>query len=409
MINQVFKYKRSELCAGPGSADYWENIRNMWKISQTSLAKIGSVETAGFRNLITSLIRTDQNNVISPASLYCGLLFLADLCSENARNEILNVLFCSHTNPHIISETIKTGITEETSDARCHMSASVWANAHVPLHIDSIQTICQAHQADAFTGVMGSEEINAAIQTWINESTESMLSSDSSSMQTDYDTIFEFFATSCLKAVWSDPFWPANTDTGLFHVNEKTDVQCAYMNSREKTLCFCGNQFTAVSKDLRSDSQMWFILPKAGVLLKQLIENASVKRLLSNPSGMLLSEYEVSMSIPKFDISSNLDIKPALQSMGIRSVFDIQAADSSPVAKDIPLLLRKADHVSRIQISEEGVEAASYTDFSIAASALPLKTKKLSFKLDRPFLFAITKGNKVPLYVGAVVNPTQMR
>ena len=69
MINQVFKYKRSELCAGPGSADYWENIRNMWKISQTSLAKIGSVETAGFRNLITSLIRTDQNNVISPASL----------------------------------------------------------------------------------------------------------------------------------------------------------------------------------------------------------------------------------------------------------------------------------------------------------------------------------------------------
>ena len=41
-----------------------------------------------------------------------------------------------------------------------------------------------------------------------------------------------------------------------------------------------------------------------------------------------------------------------------------------------------------------------------AAAGMPNRVKRLEFKLDRPFLFSISKEDKIPLYVGAVIDPS---
>ena len=122
---------------------------------------------------------------------------------------------------------------------------------------------------------------------------------------------------------------------------------------------------------------------------------------------MPLEERDVSMRIPKFDVTSGIDMKAALQAMGIKSVFDERSLPFSRISEDPRLFLGKADHTARVKITEDGVEAASYVDSGIAVAGIPERIKRMRFDLDRPFLFAVTKGNRIPLYVGAVVDPLE--
>ena len=179
------------------------------------------------------------------------------------------------------------------------------------------------------------------------------------------------------------------------------------MNGRERTRCLCGQQFTAVSKELQLDYKMWFIRPNDGVSLHNLIGSETVNKLLTTPAEMPLEEIDVSMSIPKFDITSKVDMKKAMNAMGIKSVFSETMTPFAEISNDPRLYLSKANHAARVKINEDGVEAASYVEFGIACAGLPPEVKRMNFKLDRPFLFAITKNGKLPLYVGTVVNPVE--
>ncbi len=60
----------------------------------------------------------------------------------------------------------------------------------------------------------------------------------------------------------------------------------------------------------------------------------------------------------------------------------------------------------RVTTDEEGVEAAAYTVFSLSATPVRRKCpEELDFVLDRPFLFAITGQDGLPLFVGVVNQP----
>lgn len=59
----------------------------------------------------------------------------------------------------------------------------------------------------------------------------------------------------------------------------------------------------------------------------------------------------------------------------------------------------------RVTTDEEGVEAAAYTVFSLSATSAGEMPEELDFVLDRPFLFAITGQDGLPLFVGAVNHP----
>lgn len=68
------------------------------------------------------------------------------------------------------------------------------------------------------------------------------------------------------------------------------------------------------------------------------------------------------------------------------------------------IFLSKADHAARVAIDEEGVTAAAYTVMMMAGTAAPPE-EEMDFVLDRPFLFAITGADGLPLFVGVVNRP----
>ena len=148
---------------------------------------------------------------------------------------------------------------------------------------------------------------------------------------------------------------------------------------------------------------MWFILPDEGYTTADVLTDGQYMQMILQQSWENEKWMKVNLSIPKFDVSSTMDLKDGFQKMGITDVFSEGAADFTGISAEVPIFLTAANQSVRVQIDEEGVKAAAYIEFPGATSPMPPE-QIIDFILDRPFVFAITT-NSIPLFVGAVKNP----
>ena len=116
----------------------------------------------------------------------------------------------------------------------------------------------------------------------------------------------------------------------------------------------------------------------------------------------------IHLSMPKFDVSSDLDLIEGLKALGVTDVFDgaVSTFDPLDASTDDPLFVSQARHAARVKVDEEGCEAAAYTVIMTApGSALAEPLDEVDFILDRPFLFAVTGDSGLPLFTGVVNQP----
>ena len=92
-----------------------------------------------------------------------------------------------------------------------------------------------------------------------------------------------------------------------------------------------------------------------------------------------------------------------LAQLGMTDVLDGIKSDFTPLtAANDSLALTQAKHAARVKIDEDGCEAAAYTILSVCETAAMPPEEIVEFKLDEPFLFAITGAVGLPLFAGIV-------
>lgn len=147
------------------------------------------------------------------------------------------------------------------------------------------------------------------------------------------------------------------------------------------------------------------LLPDEGVSVDELLTDEDVGALLTAPS-----EWEqqrkmlIHLSMPKFDVSSEFDLREALTALGITDVFDPSVSDFSPMTDDVDsIYVSKAQHDVRVTVDEDGVEAAAFTVMAMSGAGAPAdEVEEIDFTVDRPFLFAIMSDDNLPLFAGVV-------
>ena len=151
---------------------------------------------------------------------------------------------------------------------------------------------------------------------------------------------------------------------------------------------------------------MWFLLPDEGVSVDELLKDEETMRFLTEKENWENQMYlTVNLSVPKFDAASDLDLIADLKALGITDVFDSAVSDFSPAAKDAEgLFLSQAKHAARVAIDEKGCIAAAYTVMAVCGAGAP-PHEEIDFVVNRPFLFAITGSDGLPLFIGVVNRP----
>ena len=78
----------------------------------------------------------------------------------------------------------------------------------------------------------------------------------------------------------------------------------------------------------------------------------------------------VNLSVPKFKVSEKTDLIETVRALGVTDALDTDLADFSPLTGDKEnLYLSKADHAATLEIDENGVTGAAYTELGISETA----------------------------------------
>uniref|UniRef100_A0A8C3TN87 Serpin B6 n=1 Tax=Catharus ustulatus TaxID=91951 RepID=A0A8C3TN87_CATUS len=95
----------------------------------------------------------------------------------------------------------------------------------------------------------------------------------------------------------------------------------------------------------------------------------------------------VNVSLPRFKVEEDYELKPVLSSMGMPEAFESGKADFSGISSGRELVLSEVIHKSLVEVDEEGTEAAAATAMHRFGFSSVMGTAE--FTADHPFLFFI--------------------
>ena len=391
---------------------YWETY-DLWKAEADSRNAIKEFAVASLSQFFTEasaefLSSQNNENVLwSPINAYIGLSMLAEITDGDSRNEILDLFGVSDI------ETLRSQVSavwesvyEDDGNEICTLANSLWLEDGLDYNQDTMNNLAYHYYASVYQTDLGSDSANKSIGNWLNKNTGGMLKDRTDKIDLSPETILALYSTLFFQAKWSDEFNSKNNTDAIFHgLNGDTNV--TYMN---KKLCqmnyYWHDDFSAVALSLKNGSTMWFILPDEGKTTADVLNGGAYGEMISlgdGEDGWQNKKYmKVNLSVPKFDVSSTVNLKDGLNKMGVTKVFDMESADFTAITSDSPVYVTAVNQSARVEIDEKGVKAATYIEIPGCGSAMPPE-EIIDFVLDRPFVFVISKGN-LPLFTGVVNN-----
>lgn len=350
--------------------------------------------------------RAGENKACSPINIYMALAMLAELTDGESRRQILSVLG-SPDLPALRAEASAVWNANYCDDGAVAsiLASSLWLNEDVAFRQETLDALAKHYYAASFRGKMGTAGFNRALQAWLSEQTGGLLKEQASGLEMQPETILALAATIYFRAKWSGEFSDSRTGPGIFHA-AGGDVTRDFMRRSETNVLYRSGRFSAVAKGLEGSGAMWFLLPEEGVTPEALLADRDTLDFLLDGGQEAESRYlTVNLSVPKFDIVSDMELSAGLRTLGIRDVFDADASDFSPLTDQRQdIFLSRVQHAARAAIDEDGVTAAAYTVMMMDATSMP-PPERVDFTLDRPFVFAITGADGLPLFVGVVHDP----
>ena len=350
--------------------------------------------------------RTDslnQNPVWSPVNAYIGLAMAAEIAGGNSRQQILD-LFNTANIATLRSQVsaVWESIYQDDGNEICILGNSLWIDDETRFHQEAADALSYHYYADVFQADLVKPQTGKDIQNWLNNHTGGLLKDQVKNITLTDDMILALYSTIYFQAKWSDEFDAAQNTTDVFH-SPGGDTTATYMNAQLRQMnYYWGEHFSAVALNLKNGSRMWFILPDEGSSTNEVLSDGEYLDMIADTWEN--SNYmKVNLTIPKFDVTAQLQLRQGLEKLGVTDIFDMAKSDLSGGVETVPAWFSAANQATRVQIDETGVKAAAYIELPACGAAAPPE-EIIDFVLDRPFLFVIT-SSQIPLFAGVVNMP----
>ena len=348
------------------------------------------------------------NAVYSPANLYLALSMLTETVDGETRAQLLDLLGAED------EETVRTtanaiwrSLYTDSATGRTLLANSLWLSERQVYKTETVERLANDYYASVFSVPMGTGDTNKAVQAWLNTNTGGLLADAAKNIETKPETVMLLLSALYFKDQWLDEFYASDTREDTFTAADGTEQRVDFMHKTEDRASYVrGEGYTVAQLAFRGGESMIFLLPDEGTALAPLLRGeAALADLFTDVYDSDEAQTaKLVWSVPKFDVSSDLELTDALKSLGVTDAFDDTRADFSPLADfDEPVAVTQVQHAARVKIDEEGCEAAAFTAIvAECTAAMPEDLPVVEMDLDRPFAFAITGADGLPLFVGAV-------
>ena len=343
----------------------------------------------------------EGNGVYSPISLWFALAMLAETTDGDSRREILDALGAEDVEQlWEWADSLWHALYTDDGTAAVLLGTSMWLDRGVDFNQDTLDALAEHYYAGSYQMPMGTGEADQALADWTAEQTRGLIGAEGKVLETTPDTLMVLASTLYAMGRWVNEFQPENNTDDIFTAADGTQQQTEFMHRTEDANFIRREGYQAAALNSTA-GQVVFVLPDEGVAPRDLLADPDFLGSLDvyGEDGIY---GEVQWSLPKFDVSSDLDLKSTLTGLGITSVLDPEASDFSPLTSTEPVWLDQAKQIARVQVDEQGFQAAAVTLLAMAGGGAPEDDPRICvMDLDRPFLFVIRSGDAV-LFAGVV-------
>ena len=254
------------------------------------------------------------------------------------------------------------------------------------------------------------------INKWVDEKTNHMIPSVLDKI--DESFILGLASALAIDVKWQSPFECTGTTSEEFTKidNSKMNVEMMHETYKYTAKYIKTEDATGIILPYRTDSndvELEFvgILPNNSVndfvnsLTKEKINN------LFENVKVASEKLHIHLSLPRFTYDFTFDkFMDALKNIGINEVFNAERANLSRMITDVKAYVGEAIHKTKIELNEEGTNAAAITFFGVDGAMMIPKEEyeEVIVKFNKPFIYMIREKNTGEiLFFGSVYEPNK--
>ena len=371
--------------------------------------------TAGDAAFGLDLLRAtagDENLMLSPYSIATALSMLYPGAKGATAEEIAAVLHLDVPDETLqaVRNAIETALSaapepagpdDERQPFTIHPANSAWGQGGFPFLDEYLEVLASQYGAGLrlvdFSG--DPEAARDAINSWVEDATEERIKDLIPEGAIDPSTRLALVNAIWFYANWETQFAKDSTTNDPFTLTGGEEVTVPMMHETIHTEYASNDLFAAVRLPYSGDASMVVAIPKNGSPADL------VDKLTAADLAIAWDSAEVNVSVPSFQIDSDVPLKQALEELGIVQAFDPTAADLSGITTAEQLYVSDAFHKTFIAVDESGTEAAAATALIVGLTSAQVG-EPITFTADRPFLFWIEHNSTGEmLFLGQVTDP----
>ncbi|MFZ4581185.1 MAG: serpin family protein [Paludibacter sp.] len=341
----------------------------------------------------------ETNLFISPLSVSVALGMAWNGANGQTKTEMETALKMSGMTVSDINnyyKVMQSTLPSMDPTTKLSIANSLWYKTGFPVKTDFLKV-----NTDYFNAYVKEMDFSKAwavdtINNWCSAKTNKMIPTVLTEIPSDI--VMYLVNAVYFKGIWRKKFDKANTKEANF-TNELGNAMKVNMMYQKDTFGYKSDAF-AQYLDMPYGNKafsMTVILPADGKTPNDVLTSLTEEKWNSIISYMPTSEVEV--YLPRFSNKNNLSLIPPLQNMGMNLAFS-DYADFTKIA-DANLLISSIKHVTNIEVTELGTEAAAVTIIGVGVTSIPIKPPTPVFNVNKPFLYVIReKSTGVILFIG---------
>merc|ERR1712038_1475507 len=365
--------------------------------------------------LMLSMDRTTsavENVIISPVSIFLALSLLYHGSDRSTKAELEDFLeIHSKIGSAVATKALFSDYarSRKTLNTTIKLANGIFADHSLGIKtsfLDALQYLSSGVRRVDFSD---RNPAAGAVNSWVGKETNNLISPDDISD----DTRMVLLNAVYFKANWKNQFYKDRTRKSVrFDVTRGYSVLVDMMVKSDDILYRSSSTLRShvVSLPYEDDNfQMMIFLPH------HQDQDSLLSIIKQFPSTDFNSVYNslrvrpVDLSLPKFTVDFKSELVSALRRNGVRSMFNPDQADFSLISEE-PLRVSNILHQTKVEVNEEGSEAAAVTGVFLDLRAFVEEVERaVVVNVNRPFIFVIhDRKHNIPLFIGKVVNPSSV-
>ena len=333
-----------------------------------------------------------KSQIVSPLSITFALGMLNNGAAGETQKQINDVLGFADTGADGINtfcHKLLQGAGTLDPLTKVLIANTIYMNKPYELQTEFVQLAKTFYDAEPETRDFHDGMTRDVINQWGSDHTEGMIEEVLKEDEFNADAVSYLLNAIYFKGIWAMKFDKAQTQEEQF-LHAGPTKEATYAQMMNQTTNFEYGE-TADCQALRlpygnGSFQMTVLLPKRRTNALPKVPTAEEWQQLDQQ----LTSQLVDVSLPRFETTTDIDLKSIMKKLGMPDAFDDEKADFSRFC-NVPVYIGLMKQMAKVKLDEEGTEAAAITVIGEYTTAVGPGPEYITFRADHPFLYVISE------------------